>query len=141
MGHQWAKIAYLVHKGIFLKRQWFIPNYCPLSCCKVWKKSLDLILRYKLAQLWATIGPKLPIWPKRGNFRKFRFHYFYVLIVLYHAAMFEKFLRAYSEIKAWAILGHNQGHVQRFLGDTIFWNDNFSLLTLWLPAGKKITSF
>ena len=36
---------------------------------------------------------------------------------------------------------HVQGRIQRFFGDTVFWNCNFSLLTQWLPGGKKITSF
>ena len=34
-----------------------------------------------------------------------------------------------------------QGRIQRFFGDTIFWNRNFFLPTLWFPGGKKITSF
>ena len=31
--------------------------------------------------------------------------------------------------------------IQRFFGDMVSWNGNFSLLTAWLPGGKKTTSF
>ena len=45
--------------GISLKR--ILSTYCALSCCKVWKKSLERILEYKLVWFWATIAAKLPI--------------------------------------------------------------------------------
>ena len=41
----------------------FISTYYALSCCNGWKKSLEQILRWRLALFWATIEPKFPIWP------------------------------------------------------------------------------
>ena len=44
-----------------------------------------------------TIRPKLPIWPKQGFFGKSHLTGFYFLIAPYHAAKFEKILRADPE--------------------------------------------
>ena len=43
------------------------------------------------------IRPKLPIWPKQGFFGKSHLTDFYLLIAPYHAAKFEKILRADPE--------------------------------------------
>ena len=45
----------VTHNRIFWKilHKWVLSAYCGLSCCKVWKKYLEPILKYKL-----TFGPK-----------------------------------------------------------------------------------
>ena len=67
-----------------------LSTYCALSCCKIWKNTLEQILRYKLLWFWATIGLNLPIWSNRGFLWKLHFSDFYLLIVPNYPANFLK---------------------------------------------------
>ena len=45
-----------------------LSTYCTLSHSKIWKKSLEWILRYMLLKIWTIIGLKLPICPNNFFF-------------------------------------------------------------------------
>ena len=107
LDHNWAKIAHLAQKTIFweISSKWFLSTYCALSWCKVWKKFLEQILRYRLTLFWTTIGSKLPIWPKRQYFGKFQVNDFYLLTVHCHGTKFEK----NSWSRSWDVSLHNFG--------------------------------
>ena len=96
----WATVGPKLLLWLIRGFSWEIPpklfcnHNCTLSCCKVWKTSFEQIPRYKLAYFWATIWIKLPNWLKWGFFGKFHSSHFSLLIVLYHAAKFQKNLGA-----------------------------------------------
>ena len=117
-----------------LRTAQFLSAYCALSCCKVWKKHrLDPEIKVciVLGHSWAKIAHLARI------FRKFLLIKFYLLIVPYHVAKFEKNPLSWFWDTKCIILGLNQAKIAPLTKKGFFWK----ILVKWFLSADCALSW
>ena len=108
----WLKIKFWGETSV----KWFLSTYFFFSCCKIWKKSLEWIRRYKLYNFGPQLGQNCPFCPKKDFLGNFTWMNFTNLRVPFHTAKFEKSTSG----RSWGKSLHN-------FGPPLGWNCAFGL--------------
>ena len=118
--------GYLNSKGSLKKRR----HRCFPMIFTIFFKTIFLCnTREQVLLVIAPLNRNLNWFPLREVYRSLK-------IKNFKAAGLFSYVRPFSGYQA-----PKQGLIQRFSGDTVFWNGTFFLPTSWLPRGKKITGF
>ena len=99
---------------------------------KIWSVTNRIFLSF-----WTVFCPFTPLWTQKIKIlKKWKKH---LEISSFYKRVPKIMIICYTVPEICHVTDH--GRIQRFFGDTVFLNGNFSLKTPWLPGGERIKSF